>query len=712
MATTSLKTMNPFLSNFRGIVRKNRLLMIFLTFLSLLGLPVLLFVGVELRKYDSEMSDYYAAPNEAVTTPQDMSEIFQTTLTIVSILAMVVIVFMIANAAIQAFSYLLKKSDTDLYFSLPMNHNQRFFSCYLGGLTVWLLPTLISNIITAAVLSIMEAPTEFFLCLLIYDLVALWLYTLTVMCVNFCGNHLSLAFALVVFGVLTSFIANDASVQLIQMQCVYKGAFFEYFLSHLAGPLGPTFRDFGFDVILYECNRAQIGLYCLLGFAACIVLEFLAAWFVHGKRKAETVSKPFPIRSAYHLMQFFTVMFVVILFTEISAENAVYPYMEWERPLLYPLLAVIACLLILLILDLITTRNLKKMPRRIAGYVLATAAAFIVFFGLNYTHFLGFGDRTPSKLGLVEVKAEMENTTLYLREPANVDSINEVLAESRKTMPSEAALIIDIEYNYGNKQKFYGMPIPNEQKEALEQMIHSTSNKEFWCTMLKKILDANNSDAHMLQFGTKYSPYDNNFGYLSVPKLSAEDCDRLLEAYRKDWDSSGWTANDFKYYEYFFQSRVVYDALYGEYREYLEETMDDGTQLWFMGQFPGSRLYIPEAFKNTIAVMEDILPVPTIEDVFRENDLKLIPKQEFAFGETWGFYREIPPEDYIKLDAKAFKALYHHIHTSYDDMGDVAGAIPIEDYRWLYLDKAGDAIINNYFKDQLQKIYNAESADS
>ena len=131
-----------------------------------------------------------------------------------------------------------------------------------------------------------------------------------------------------------------------------------------------------------------------------------------------------------------------------------------------------------------------------------------------------------------------------------------------------------------------------------------------------------------------------------------------------------------------------------------------------MGQYPGSRLYIPEAFKNTIAVMEEILPVPTMEDVFRENDLKLIPKQEFAFGETWGFYREIPPEDYIKLDAKAFKALYHHIHTSYDDMGDVAGAIPIEDYRWLYLDKASDAIINNYFKDQLQKISNAESADS
>lgn len=711
MATTSLKTMNPFLSNFRGIVRKNRLLMIFLTFLSLLGLPVLLFVGAELRIYDSEISDYYAAPNEAVTTPQAMSEVFQTTLTVVSILAMVIIVFMIANAAAQAFSYLLKKSDTDLYFSLPMNHNQRFFSCYLGGLTVWLPPTLISNIITAAVLSIMEAPTEFFLYLLFYDLVALWLYTLTVMCVNFCGNHLSLAFALVVFGVLTSFIAMDASAQLIQMQRVYKGAFFEYFLSYLAGPLGPTFRDFDFDVILYECNRAQIGLYCLLGFAACIVLEFLAAWFVHGKRKAETVSKPFPIRSAYHLMQFFTVMFVVILFTENSAENAAYPYMKWERPLLYPLLAVIVCLLILLILDLITTRNLKKMPRRIAGYVLATAAAFIVFFGLNYTHFLGFGDRIPSKHGLVEVKVEMENTTLYLREPANVDSINEVLAESRKTMPSEAVSAVNIEYNYGDKQKFYGMHITNEQKEAIEQTIHLTSNKDFWCTMLKKMLDANNSDAHMLQFGTKYSSYDK-FGYLSVPKLSAEDCGRLLEAYRKDWDSSGWTANDFKNYEYFFQSRVVFDALYGEYREYLEETTDEGTQLWFMGQYPSSRLYIPEAFKNTIAVMEDILPVPTMEEVLQKYDLKLIPKQEFAFGETWEFYCEIPPEDYIKLDAEAFKALYTHIHTSYDDPDNVAGLIPIEDDRWLYLDKASDAIINNYFKDQLQKIYNAESADS
>ena len=706
MATTSLKTMNPFLSNFRGIVRKNRLLIIFLTFLSLLGLPVLLFVEAERRIYNSEISDYYAAPNEAVTTPQAMSGVFQTTLTVVSILAMVVIVFMIANAAVQAFSYLLKKSNTDLYFSLPMNHNQRFFSCYLGGLTVWLLPTLISNIITAAVLSIIEAPTEFFLYLLIYDLAALWLYTLTVMCANFCGNHLSLAFALVVFGVLTSFIAMDASEQLIQMQCVYKGAFFEYFLSCLAGPLVPTSR------ITPEQNQILLTLYSLLGIAACIVLELLTAWLVHRKRKAETVSKPFPIRSAYHLMQFFTVMFVVILFTENSAENATYPFMEWERPLLYPLLAVIVCLLILLILDLITTRNLKKMPRRIAGYVLATAAAFIVFFGLNYTHFFGLGDRTPSKHGLVEVKAEMDNTVLYLREPANVDSINEVLAESRKTMPSEAALTISIEYNYGNKQKFYVVQIPNEQKEPLEQMIHSTSNKEFWCTMLKKILDANNSDARMLQFGTKYSPYDNNFGYLSVPKLSAEDCDRLLEAYRKDWDSSGWTANDFKYYEYFFQSRVVFDALYGEYREYLEETPDEGSQFWYMGQFPSSRLYIPEAFKNTIAVMEDILPVPTIEDVFRENELKLIPKQEFAFGETWEFYREIPPEDYIKLDAEAFKALYTHIHTSYDDPDNVAGAIPIEDYRWLYLDKGGDAIINNYFKDQLQKISNAESADS
>lgn len=354
MATTSSNKMkSPFLVNYRSQLRKERMMFILMLVLDCIGIP--------LMSCDLCTVDLYI-PNWNVL--EMMGILFS-----IAFVLLPVSLVLTAYCAWKFFSYLVNKSDTDMVYSLPISNMQRFFSNYLAGLVIWLVPLLISFVVGCSVLVIADIPwpLEFSIPYLagFWLLTCLWVYNLTILCMHGCGKRISAFVSMVVlsvgtfFAVLTSIAGGAYSFEMRGIAQEYICAF--------GGPFY-VFIDFfiGF----------QDNLCCLL---ISVLLMFAATLLMARKRTSESVSEAFPIRWFYRIIQFVTAL-AAMCFGGRSLYGCGADMIEIPRE------GIIVAFLSLVILGLICVPNLKKIGKRILGCVVVVllTAAYFIFLGYGY----------------------------------------------------------------------------------------------------------------------------------------------------------------------------------------------------------------------------------------------------------------------------------------------------------------------------------------
>ncbi|MDE6103101.1 MAG: hypothetical protein K2F60_01085, partial [Oscillospiraceae bacterium] len=138
MTITPLKqrTNKMFMTNFMLSLKQNKKILIVISILQLLGLPMLSVtltaVAIEDRENISLMSLGFFS--------------------LISLFCIGVSILCGIIIAVNNFSYLYKKSQVDMIYSLPIKRKYKFLSDYLSGLAVYLVPYIVACILSIAIL--------------------------------------------------------------------------------------------------------------------------------------------------------------------------------------------------------------------------------------------------------------------------------------------------------------------------------------------------------------------------------------------------------------------------------------------------------------------------------------------------------------------------------------------------------------------------------
>lgn len=304
--------------NYRWKIRHNIKFGLVILILHLVSIPLAL--GYALSSLLSEINQ--SADTSAAYNPS------LSVLIIIPVAATLIAGALGVVLAFQMFPHLYKKTQADMDLSFPLTTRQRFFSNFLAGLTLYVLPFLLASLISFLILGIGGAvlngaassadpmikeqaleiwhiveravPTLIFCGLLMM----LMLYTMTVLICTCCGTFFeSVAYTIVthvllfflptsiIRGLFSHFYGMSPPEQIIQTR---------YFISPLGGLYGlinildrrwlsdTYFTDF----------LLSIGLPMLLMTA----LYFALAYILYLRRNAEDVSKPFVYKGFYYFI--------------------------------------------------------------------------------------------------------------------------------------------------------------------------------------------------------------------------------------------------------------------------------------------------------------------------------------------------------------------------------------------------------------------------
>lgn len=322
--------------------------------------------------------------------------------------------------AIDSFSCLHNKNVVDMRFSLPLNASQRFFSNYLSGLTVYILPFLAAQVFSVLAMGYGcifmdgrtferyigtnpdtgEAAYTEYVCryfggfmpmllklILCGVLVMLMLYTLSVLVTVCCGN------------IFESIGANLLINAVIPFTILFV---FESMFMNLYG-IGSIGEFITMKAIMYTSPAGGIGAAALwaLGYSFMSTIDefdfkpaiwitvyllltaamFAGAFFLYKKRRAQQTGKPFAFKFIYYVISTAIMFFMTAMF---GVDG---------QPLVT---TVLATFLVYLALECITRRGFKRIWVGIIRYACTIAASVLLIRTAQTTEGFGMVERVPN----------------------------------------------------------------------------------------------------------------------------------------------------------------------------------------------------------------------------------------------------------------------------------------------------------------------------
>ncbi len=308
--------------------------------------------------------------------------------------------------AIQNFSYLHKKQETDTYMSLPLSDKQRFFGDYFSGLLTYIAPVIISAVFTfitfaiaAAVINanpecgMSIAPLEYgehtigwgqlmIEIYLIAIVAMIMLYTIITLACTLCGSLFET--------IVHSFILNGAIPGMIALLCFVMfnrvpGVDVLKIMLPIMSKTSPLGAFIGYLNYTDLMNEAVFLFPFFIKFwlwlAVFTVLYVVIAFLAYKKRKAEDVAKPYVFKSYYYAI-ISCVTFAVCAIIPIGFDI-----------LLIPMIVVAA--VAFLAFELITNRGFKKFGKSLIKCALTITASILLIGILDNGWGFGIGRRVP-----------------------------------------------------------------------------------------------------------------------------------------------------------------------------------------------------------------------------------------------------------------------------------------------------------------------------
>lgn len=295
--------------------------------------------------------------------------------------------------AAGSFDYLFRKAKVDMTYALPINTRQRFFSDFLTGAAMYLLPFLVACGLCYAIFEtgcilqdgLREALGEMpfslelaaFKCIIIVALGMLFLYACTVFAMTCCGTQAEslIATICVLFLVPITVVVFG----LVYLQGGMYGIDIEATLLKLLEYTGPAGAGSVFFSFLENETQYPIGSWAAAYLAEILVLVGVT-YLLYRHRKAEDTSKPY----VYRFMYYFTMGALMTCLYAIAVSDAA---------TLIPVLIFSA--VVYLIAEIITNRGFKKFYKSLIRFAvtMAVIAGFTAL--LDATDYFGVVQRLP-----------------------------------------------------------------------------------------------------------------------------------------------------------------------------------------------------------------------------------------------------------------------------------------------------------------------------
>ena len=451
------KGYSPLLHYWKSNVKANIRMMIILAVLHFAAAPLVLLaliIGAYAGSYDTET--------------------FAETFGMFGIVTTAAAGFLGIFIAIGSFNCLHKRSVVDMKLSLPLTSTQRFFSDFLSGLFVYLVPFLAVDIISLLLawygLTFMEGKTfhhtivasngivtdSTYICKYFSEvmpallkltlcgiLAMLMLYTITVLITVCCGS---------IFEAITYTILVNAVIPgtiLLVLYNIYNNLYGIGLQDSLLNPVTVTSVAGGFfylqqwlsDGSFEYTGLLQPWLWSIL-FILLTVVYGAAAFFLYRKRRAEQVSKPFVFKLAYYII-ITGAMFCIYSVYYINEINMVS--------------MVIVTAVSYMILETVTNRGFRRFWLGIIKYAATMVGAAVIVFAGQHSEGFGAVQRIPSLSSVASVK--MYYNGFYgdfsggseFTEPENIQTIIDAHTALIKNYNEHKQ-----EYANGNGEYYYG----------------------------------------------------------------------------------------------------------------------------------------------------------------------------------------------------------------------------------------------------------------
>lgn len=441
MTLTPLKSKSDtrFLKNFILSIKNSRKILVFISVLQLLGLPLLGTIFL------------VAAANEGEIGVSGSAFM------LISVFCLAAAVLCGIFVAVSNFSYLYKKSQVDMIYSLPIKKKHKFLSDFLSGLAVYVVPYIIGciifNLIILGGMICIPLMNELFseeksiMPIILQGefaglLVMTMLYTLSVLVICCCGTLFeSIMNIFMINGLIPGGIGVVAAMFFANL---YGVPVFETVAPMLGytSPIGAVIYMF-YVLETQEDNMYNSDVFCVNGavygkwvalFLLFTILYFALTMFLYHKRKAEDVSKPYAFKVLYYIL-------ITVITMAISL------FARYDFSTVFPV--IIFSLIVYMIFEVITNRGFKRIHKSFIRYGVTMAGILVLCVTAIGTHGFGVQDKvySPSRVSSVEV---------------NYSGIDDVM-----------------EYNSISKGNWYyyncfmgeGKTIEYKQKEIIERVI-------------------------------------------------------------------------------------------------------------------------------------------------------------------------------------------------------------------------------------------------
>ncbi len=548
-AQASTAKKNPFWVNFCNRVKANKRSAIILTILHIISAPLILINGIiydyTYEKYQRAMEamrltmgtiDYDKLPGY-----YDFNEMY----VVIAVLATAIAALTGIVIAMNSFSYLYKKTQVDMIYSLPLTTKERFLSDFLAGAATYLVPFLTSSVVTfiCCIIGSFVAPNwkstevvsfgfqsvgQVIFQLSVYGFfLMLMIYVLTVLVVTCCGNILE--------SVLYTFIANGlipATIAVLGFLVLGYDLYGVEIESSVIPWIERT-SPFGgiigiIDSLESFTNLGTIFIHWLLPFIVFTAIYFGLSMFLYCRRKAEDVSRPFVFRMFYHIMiTAFTFCLASLFISEDSYD------------MLVPL--IITGAIFYFIMDIIVNRGFKKFWMTVIRYIVTITVLIIAIFVTQATDGLGMVYHIPPESAVKSVSIDyagqfsQNSTTHYYysftgsyaegyelsdkESIRTVMDVHEVLIEEYKAKKDTEPHFmyrdgpyVYFTYNYHTGQKVtrrytltreqYAMLAPIDLTDEYIEQTVERARKEVLEDLQNHIMYGNDSDAHLITIQT------------------------------------------------------------------------------------------------------------------------------------------------------------------------------------------------------------------
>jgi hypothetical protein len=236
------------------------------------------------------------------------------------------ILLMTYVCALNAFEHLHNKSISDMHLSLPLTHKQRFWSSFSAGLSIVIVPYILSFIIGLFILlifsdskilvEVLGERVDVFIAMAAIPIwltglvVILMIYTLTTLCNALCGKSKTVRFfPFMLSAAIPLLIAALSSLAIVNARGIDSIGMFPYIIS---SPLGFFFGSITMAGI-HQVFPAITPLYIIPTLLITAIM-IVTAYYLIKNVKAENIGKDFLFKSIYNFQQAVICLCIVSFF--------------------------------------------------------------------------------------------------------------------------------------------------------------------------------------------------------------------------------------------------------------------------------------------------------------------------------------------------------------------------------------------------------------